>query len=221
MIIAGLDLSINSSGLTKLYLDNECNVIKTEFMGFTTTKKHERENVFYYKKDQFTNYIEQNFWMLEKIQPFIEDVEYLAIEDYAFGAKGQVFHIGEFIGFLKHTFFSNNKKIRLYDPNSIKLFASGRGQCDKLSMYESFIECEDLYKPDLRDLPVVETSKGKSPTSDIVDSFYISKLLLYEMKLRKGLILLKDLDENSIKVFNRVTKNNPINILAQDFIEKS
>jgi hypothetical protein len=60
-----------------------------------------------------------------------------------------------------------------------------------------------------------------SPKEDIVDAFFITELLQMELKLRKGLIQLKDLTEKQIQIFNRTTKGNPTNILATDFYERN
>ena len=59
-----------------------------------------------------------------------------------------------------------------------------------------------------------------SPKEDIVDANYICLLLQMELKLRKGIIQLKDLTEKQIQIFNRTTKAQKTNLLAIDFIEK-
>ena len=60
----------------------------------------------------------------------------------------------------------------------------------------------------------------KSPRNDIQDAWYIAKLLQLEIKLRSGLIMLHDLPEHEIVVFNRCTKKYPVNLLARDFLQK-
>lgn len=220
MIIAGLDLSPNSSGLTKFELDNELNVIKSEYMGFTTVKKNSCENIHYYNPKHFNNYLDKVVWMKGKIQTFINDCSFIAIEDYAFSSVGKVFNIAEFAGIIKEMAYNLLISIRLYDPNSIKIFATDKGNCDKLSMYDAFEKLSVPYKHSMTHLPEVNKGNGVSPTSDIIDSFFICELLLLELKLRKGLVYLKNYPEKVIKVMNRTTKSNPVNILAQDFIVK-
>jgi len=219
LVIAGMDLSINSSGIVKFYLDENFNVIKKDFIGFTTVKKNERDNVVHYKKKQFNHYFDQNHFMLDNIIDFAQDVDILAIEDYAFAATGRLFHIGEFIGLIKHKLYSLGKKIRLYDPGTIKIFASGRGNCDKITMFESFLTYNNNdSKIDISDLPIVETTNGKSPTSDVVDAFFIAELLRTELGLRADAVALTSLEDNVRKVFERITKANPTTILKRDFI---
>jgi hypothetical protein len=98
--------------------------------------------------------------------------------------------------------------------------ATGRGNADKLAMYDAFMQIPVEQRIDISTLPVVETSKGKSPTSDIIDAFYITKLLQTELKLRRGLLSLKDMSEDINWIFNRVTKTSDENILTREFIKK-
>lgn len=219
MNICGLDLSMNSSGLVKLTLDENLNIIDKDYMGFTQVKKHESDRIHYFKKETFKHRYSLTNWMLEHMKSFYGDCDYFAIEDYAFGANGVVFDIAEFAGSIKKDIFDSGKNIRLYDPNSIKKFATGKGNSDKLSMYRSYEE----YSGDklvISSLPEPTTGKGISPTSDIVDAFWISQLLLTELRLRRGLIRTNDLDEAKVSIFNRVTKSQPQNILDTDFISK-
>jgi hypothetical protein len=218
MIIVGLDLSPKSPGCFKYTLDDDMKPIDFDHLGFTDVKKNEKDKIhFYHKKNTFNNYIDREHWMLEHITKFCEGADYVSIEDYAFAAKGRVFHIAEFAGLVKYNLYRNNMKLRLYDPGSIKLFATTRGNCDKISMYEAFQESGNM-KFDLKGLPVVNRPSGKSPTSDLVDAYYCANLLLVELTIREGLKTVKDYGKDVIQVFNRVTVAHPTNILSQDFI---
>lgn len=219
MFIVGADLSMNSSGLTKFKLDNRLEIIDIDYLGFTEVKKNSSDKITHYRRKDFTHRYDITEMMLNNILDFVDNADYIAIEDYAFGATGREFHIGEFVGQVKFEFFINGKKIRLYDPNSIKKYATGYGNSDKISMYNSFEKYKGD-KPNLNDLPIPKTKSGVSPTSDIIDSFYIAKLLQLELQLRKGFKTLEQLNEEEISIFNRVTKARPINILSEDFIER-
>lgn len=220
MKIVGLDLSINSSGMVKFTLDDDFNIIETDYRGFTSVKKNESGKVFHYRKKDFPTNLHQNEWMLQHVLEFIDDVDYVAIEDYAYSATGKVFHIAEWCGNVKYHAFLRNKKIRLIDPNSVKMFATSRGNCDKLSMAEAYSKLDDDYKVNLLNYPPVTKTAGASPTSDIIDAFYLAKILYYELKLRHGLISMSNLPEHEIRVFNRCTKSNPVNLLDREFIQK-
>jgi len=234
MIIAAIDASPKSSGLIKFELDSNLNVIKTSRMGFKAISKKSKEeykDIHTYNKDMCV-YSRFEF-MLPKIFEFISDCEYLAIEDFAYSASGSsLTMIAEFAGNIKYYAYTNNIKMRLYDPNTNKYLATGIGSAKKPDMYDSYISEEfSKEKIDISDLPPIPVfgkgskagerdEKGISPTSDIVDAWFLCKTLHLELQLRHGKILLSDLSEKYLTVFNRVTKAFPENILVRPFIGK-
>ena len=97
----------------------------------------------------------------------------LAIEGYAFGAKGQVFNIGENTGILKLKLAEKvANDINVIAPSAIKKFATGKGNANKVLMYEAFVEETG---DDLAKLFEFNPYTGQSPVSDIIDSYYIAK----------------------------------------------
>ena len=208
MNIVGIDYSINSPGVVRFYLDDNLEIIKANYLGFTSIKKYEKNNILYYKKDNFKNNIDQFIWINSKIHEFllnskktIED-SYIAIEGYAYNAKGKVFEIGEATGDIKRIIWKYHIPLRIYDPTSIKMYITGSGNADKESMrtYYKGILSTDIIN------------------EDIIDAYHITSLLQMELKLRKGLIRTQDLSEHQIRVFNRCTKMFPENLLVRDFI---
>lgn len=107
----------------------------------------------------------------------------------------------------------------MYDIPSIKMFATGKGTADKISMYQSYLKIINK-KFDISNLPIVDNGKGISPTSDIIDAFWICELLRKELRLRKGLDVLNKESEEVIHIFNRTTKHCPENLLSSQFIVK-
>lgn len=219
MIICGIDYSINSPGVTVLNLENEMlGQIRKRYIAFTQTKKWESSRrqgkIFSYKKKQFSNYIEQNEWIIETIKRQLHNVDYVAFEDYAYGATGKVFHIAEATGLAKYFFYKMGTKLRFYDPGTIKMFATGKGNADKIRMEDCYNEKHNDTKFDLEFLP-----KYKSPKSDIIDSHYIARLLQQELIIRKNLW---SPEKGTVlhKIFNRVTKGNPIKLLEREFIQE-
>lgn len=221
MKIVALDLSINGSGCVKFYLDEKLNVVNMDYLGFTHVKKNSSKNIIFYNKKDFATYFDQNEWMKSKILDFCEGASYVAVEDYAYGANGKVFHIAEFIGSIKSALYFGfgdtdmGVNLRLYDICSIKMYACDNGTATKEDMIDSY----DLKEGDPLDLKFLP--RFKSPKEDVVDAFWIAKLLQTELMLRKGLIQLKNLTEKQIQIFNRTTKSHPTNILATDFYERS
>lgn len=101
----------------------------------------------------------------------------ISIEGYAFAAKGVVFDIAENTAILKHKLFKKKmlEDFSIISPPTVKKFATGKGNANKLKMYESFIEEVgfELHKH-------FGCAEGQSPISDIVDSYYIAKYTFHK-----------------------------------------
>lgn len=93
------------------------------------------------------------------------------LEGYAYGARGHVFEIGENTGILKLELFRKFKEPEIIAPPTLKKFATGSGRADKEQMYEAFVEETKTDLCGLYDLRI-----GKSPASDMVDSFFLAKM---------------------------------------------
>ena len=213
MRIIGIDPSINATGLYEMDLDDKTlDILSYDYKGFTQVKKNETTEIVHYKKKDFKNNIEQHIFMEEEISSFIYGADYVAIEGYAFNATGRVFDIGEFVGGLKRMIYNEKILMRIYEPTVIKLASTNKGNCDKIRMCDEYDKLYDG-QLDLGHLP-----QYKTPKEDIVDAYYICKLLRLELMLRRGLIHLEKLSETEIKIFNRCTKSNPVNILGRGFI---
>jgi len=213
MVIVGVDNSINSPGVVWFVTDDNLNIIRRNYLGFTQKKKDASDKMYYYKKKDFPNGIEQYLSFRDRIYyTILDDVkckpDYVAFEDYAFAAHGRVFNIAEATGALKVEFYQRGIPLRLYDPGSIKKFASNFGNADKVRMRETYDALNDGKK---LDGPVNE---------DIVDAYFIADLLHKELQLRKATISLRDLTDKQIEVFNRVTKSYPENILVRPFLKR-
>lgn len=91
------------------------------------------------------------------------------LEGYAMGAKGQIFQIGECAGLLKHKLWERDHKITLIAPTVIKRFATGSGSADKIKMAEAFKNQTKV------DLAPIFGRPGTSPSSDIIDSFFLAR----------------------------------------------
>ena len=151
-----------------------------------------------------------------------KDIEYAAVEDYAYGksgALGQIFSLAEFEGNIKLKWIELGKKMRLYSVNSNKKFFSGYGLSDKIGMRDGFDKWTET-KPDLSTLPEVDNGKGVSPTSDICDAYALCEFLRCELKLRTGIIQLHQLPKHQIECFNICTKETPTGLLTAPFITK-
>ena len=220
MRIAGLDLSLNGSGCVIADLNpNTFEIISYNYLSFTTIKKLSSDKIYYHKKDHFRNrYLKYN-WMIDKILKFINFSEHIAIEGYSYASKGNsIFDIAEFSGIIKFKLLDYSYKLRIHDPSSIKMFATGKGNADKMVMQEAYIlgTSNPLGLPDK--IPLLKKKNESNPRADIVDAYYIMKLLHTELQLRNGIITIQNLSVKHLEIFNRVTKAYPVNILSTPFI---
>jgi len=222
MFIIGIDYSKNSPGVMISKLDKNFDIINTQYRGFTSVKKTSKldSNLVFYHKKQFNNDIEKAIWLRDNIIDFINSFDlyrqssniYCAIEGYAYAAKGKVFDIAESTMCTKLGIYYIPIPLRIYEPSTIKKFAV-KGNAGKVEMGDAYIKIKDSTKPNLNHLQLY-----KSPSEDLVDAYFCMKLLQMELKLRKGVVQMKDLDSKIIEIFNRVTKAYPVNILNRPFI---
>lgn len=100
------------------------------------------------------------------------EVQYVFIEGYSFGASGKVFNIAEGCGILKHLLYREGILTTSHSPGTIKKFATGTGSAKKEQMMEQFEQDTQL---DLFDL--LGKKRGlktiPSPLTDLVDAYYI------------------------------------------------
>ena len=219
----GADLSISSSGIIVETLDDKTlDILDVQYYGFTNKKKLEQDHILYYNNKDFNSDYAKYNWMRDKIMEWTKDIEYAAVEDYAYGksgALGQIFSLAEFEGNIKLKWIELGKKMRLYSVNSNKKFFSGYGLSDKIGMRDGFDKWTET-KPDLSTLPEVDNGKGVSPTSDICDAYALCECLRMELKLRAGIIQLHQLPKHQIECFNICSKSCPTGLLTAPFITK-
>lgn len=117
-------------------------------------------------------------WVIEILNNLTDREIYIMIEDYSFGSKGKVFHIAENCGILKYLLYKNNYQFLTAPPTVIKKFATGKGNADKQKMFDAFFAETniDLHKK------ISPTTKLGSPTTDIVDAWYMSKYMIETLK---------------------------------------
>lgn len=92
------------------------------------------------------------------------------VEDYAFNARGKVFHIGENTGLLKHKLWKNGIECRVVPPTVVKKFATGRGNADKVAMYLAFMKKTGV---DLKKEFKTKMAGVGSPFGDLADAYFI------------------------------------------------
>ena len=100
-----------------------------------------------------------------------KDADLIVIEDYAMGAKGRVFNIGENAGLLKWKLWQAGLKFEKVAPTLLKKFATGKGNADKDKMHQAFL---DRFGVNLKASMTPDATKVGNPVSDIVDAIFLS-----------------------------------------------
>lgn len=214
MKIAGLDLSISSSGVVIMEVDEKFNVKKIERHGFITTLKQQKisPDMVYYKTSDYACSYQRYQFFCDHILEWCKDCEFVAIEEYAMGksgAQGMIFSLAEFEGNIKMSLFRAGKKLRFYPPGTHKKFFTGKGNAGKIRAYDSYNTWQGI-KFDISDLPVVVDDKhGNAPTSDLIDAYALCEMLRYELALKNKVIELHTLQVEQIQALTNNTDEHP------------
>jgi hypothetical protein len=173
--VIGIDYSMTTPAVTLIDGD------QATCWYLTSVRKHQTTHVF--KNITCIGDIYPDFLVPEQRYDLISDwalskcgdVSALVIEDYAMGAKGKVFHIGENCGLLKHKLWKNGIRFETITPTALKKFATGKGNSDKCMMHAAFLELTGINLMKEMDK---ESKDCGSPVSDIVDSYYLARYIL-------------------------------------------
>ena len=179
----GLDNSLTCTAIT--ILDSEGNHIKTKaFVGDKILKQCEKDPLnkgamkmidYVFTNKQRAKQIKKMFAyelvitneiINLKHVDFDKDKICVAIENYAYGAKGKQTVLAELGGILRHALIKLVEKITEIAPQSLKKFVVGKGNAPKDLMLLSIYK---RYKEDFADIP------GK-PKIDAADSYGCAKI---------------------------------------------
>jgi hypothetical protein len=175
MILAGIDLSLNSPGIT-IYEGDPLKFCWTEcyFHSYSKYNISDFNNFRFYPYMKWKIDSERYMNIAQWALGLTMDCDVIAIEGYSFQSKGRsVFQIAENGGLLKYKIWRAKIDLKIYPPSKIKKFATLKGNANKNLMYDAWLA---ETKFDLKK-KIQPKRKLASPTSDIVDSYYILKLL--------------------------------------------
>lgn len=182
MIIAGIDYSLNGPAICVFNGNNHFIFEKCEFYFLTDTKKYAKTflgnihgKIFDEYEEECERYDTISDWVMKRIM----GCDQIALEGYAYGAQGRVFHIAENTGILKYKCYQSSIPIEIVTPSHIKKLATGKGNADKKAMYQAFVKEVNL---PLHDIITPGKSDIGNPVSDIIDSYYICKILYENIK---------------------------------------
>jgi len=112
-------------------------------------------------------------WVLTILAEFKKEQVVILIEDYSFGSKGKVFNLAENCGILKYMLYKAGYKFFTVPPTVVKKYATGKGNATKEKMYDAFVAETQV---DLHNI-ISPTTKLGSPTTDVVDAWYIARYM--------------------------------------------
>ena len=141
-----------------------------------------------------------------KVQPIAS-----AMEGYAYGAKQGAHQLGEVGGLVRLHLSDQERPLRIHDPLSIKMWATGRGDAEKSDVIQAAVE--QFKFPTERMVEVLE----KRIVEDCADAFWAAQMVQTEYYLRRGELQQSSLPEHQLRVVNRVTKSNPVNLLGREW----
>jgi len=184
MNIAGIDYSLRGPAICVYAGDFEdsFNFSSCNFYYLTSVKKYcgvWNKNIhgetFYDYNEEPQRYETIADWAIDKLV----GCDYIALEGYSFGSSSnRLFQIAENTGLLKYKIYHSGTPLDVIPPSQVKKYATGKGNANKEAMYLSF---KDDTFVDLKDLLNV-TAKNCGPVYDIVDSYFICKLLHEQLK---------------------------------------
>lgn len=183
MIVVGIDYSLTSPCVcvsrdrtfsnSFFYFLNDRKTVQGKFHNILG-EEHEE-----YLTDQ-ERYENIASWVLTILADFDKKDVVILIEDYSFGSKGKVFNLAENCGILKYMLYKQNYKFFTVPPTVVKKFATGKGNATKEKMYDAFVAETGV---DLHNI-ISPTTKLGSPTTDIVDAWYIARYMHQKVEER-------------------------------------
>jgi hypothetical protein len=193
----------------------------------TTKIEREPEGVFTGRRRQFTSYAITEF--IDNVVNSIEFVHGIVVmENYAYSTKstGQM-ELAEVAGLIKNFLWLNNIPLRLIDPLSVKMFATGHGSSKKIHMREAAKECgvvldDILFEDVTAKYPFMFKDKYRTkdlagPGTDIIDAFFLAQFGAFEVAVRRGELTLEQLLPCERKEFLKTTDKKPTNVLSRSY----
>lgn len=199
MIIVGIDPSMESSGICRMELDDQFEIVDMVFYGYNKTKKWcintDKVKISCFGTKYPKLYIYERIDLaLGVFEQAIDGAEYVSIEDFSYGSTGanSIYQIGEFVGAVRKFVFDRGIKLDRYSPNSIKVFATSSHSASKFMMMHAF---KQRY-PDIFPMEIEDGLKlNDSPQTDLNDAFWIAEILRNKLKMQHGIEISKELED--------------------------
>jgi len=226
MLVAGLDVSLNHLGMC--CLDSEGQLQHWAFL--TDTKKFVKEDPDHgelYRAPSARSDHPRHFCRIEYFVKFVlrcleewsegGDPQIVCLEGYALNSKNtRLYETAEVTGAIKRACVLAHRKLRVHDPDSIKLFACNYGHATKNQVYTQFMDETGVSVP-ITWLKEGKMKKLSGPGTDVADAYFLARMGWMEHQLRIGQIKLQNISPHLQKVFIRETKAYPVNLLERPY----
>jgi Holliday junction resolvasome RuvABC endonuclease subunit len=152
-----------------------------------------------------------NYLMFKEVIETLEP-SHVAIEGYAFSRGTSAYSMAETVGVLKLLVLHRQIPLRLYTTNDVKMFATSFGAAEKFQVADAIKARDGI------DFSAFAVGSKDDVVFDLSDAYTVASLLRVEALLRVGKLRRDELDERTIRVFQRTTRKNPVNVLGRDWI---
>jgi len=236
MKIFGLDISLDHGGV--VVLGDKGEVIDYRYLttvkkmadvdpdhSILLSKKGKDESKDVFRLRRMAEYA-LRIWSIQPTSSVHDS--YFSVEGYSYASKStSICQIAELTGYIKCIIFEDGGKIRIHEPRSVKLFATNKGDASKKEVVvhsfndfpDALIQRKMIKKKGKTSLPPTQWWEEYSgPATDLADAYFLAKMVYVELKVRSGELTLDKLPENERRIFLRVTKAYPVNILDRPFI---
>lgn len=230
-IVVGLDISLNHGAMIELTNGNLTNFgYYTNLAGSASASNRgiRLPSELFKPVNKHNLGVARLEWVGDILKTWIDKKfnrpDFIGLEDYAIRAEQGAHQLGEVGGQARLICWQNRVKLRLHDPTSVKMFAAHDGTCQKDAVQRAVLERWGVDFSSFDQPPAKPTVKRPDPapncqtSEDLCDAYAIAMLVWTEVQLRSGVLSLSSLHDKEIRVFNRVTKTYPINLLDREWI---
>lgn len=143
----------------------------------------------------------------------------IGIEDYIWNIHGQaggIIQLTELGGIIRLALWERGYKIRTHEPMGVKIGWTGRGDAKKKEMMAVARKAlkGQRFEKELTALPQTEFE-------NVADAIAIQSLIRWELRFRKGLVVLSGMPERIIRIMQRTTNAVPVCLIDRPFMEKA
>jgi len=151
-------------------------------------------------------------WYAALLREFLPDI--IGVEGYAFSRANQAHQLGEVGGMVRLTTFNDGRSLRIHDPATLKLFATGKGNATKDEVRDAVHDDWNYFWTTFN---LQQEDYEPRVLEDFADAYTLAQMVVVEARLRCGSTTLSQLEPHQIRAFNRVTKVNPVNLLVREW----